>query len=375
MGWDCRPLTIGSPGGMRPSEDWVLTPVVIKVPCRLLPSLGELIGPLAEATPANNPKPFEDSTSMAYLQQQPHIVLGADIAKDTIVISDGSTVWTIANQRRIIESFLKKNDAALVVCEPTGGYERQLLDACLRIGLPAHRADTLKVKAFMRSYGTLAKSDAIDALALAMFGQERWRRLALWQPADLDVEHLKALTNRRNELIAMRVAENNRSKAPGAKSMAASFKAVLAVIARQIKAVEAAIETLAAQSQVLKPRIAVCIEMSGIGTATATALLAAMPELGTLNRRQTAALAGLAPHPNESGKSIGYRKIRGGRPNVKTILFMPAMRAAAGHGPFAGFYSRLVKNGKKPIAAISAVMRKIVVTLNARLRQSILAQS
>lgn len=313
--------------------------------------------------------------SMAHLQQKPHIVLGADIAKDTIVFSDGHSVFTIANRRSAIDGFLRKHKAGLVVCEPTGGYERLLLETCLRADLPVHRADTLKVKAFIRSYGRLAKSDAIDAAALARFGGERWRNCALWQPTDIDMERLKALTGRRHELIAMRIAETNRSKAPGAKPVAASFKAILAVIARQIEAIEAAIGMLVAQSRSLKPRITVLTAMPGIGTTTATTLLAVMPELGSLNRRQAASLAGLAPHPNESGNSIGYRKMRGGRPQVKTILFMPAMRAAAGKGPFAAFYNRLTTNGKKPLAAIAAVMRKIVITLNARLRDHLSSQS
>lgn len=100
-----------------------------------------------------------------------------------------------------------------------------------------------------------------------------------------------------------------------------------------------------------------------------------MPELGAMTRHQAAALAGLAPHPNESGLTKGYRKMRGGRPEVRTLLFMPALRAAAGKGEFAPFYKRLKANGKKPIVAIGAVMRKIVITLNARLRDEMNPQS
>ncbi|PRX09818.1 UNVERIFIED_ORG: transposase IS116/IS110/IS902 family protein, partial [Martelella mediterranea] len=114
---------------------------------------------------------------------------------------------------------------------------------------------------------------------------------------------------------------------------------------------------------------------TGIAETTAAALIATMPELGTLDRKKAAALAGLAPHPNESGNKIGYRRMRGGRPVMRTILFMPAMQAACGRGEFAIFYKRLVEAGKKPIIAIAAVMRKIVVTLNARFRDQIIQQS
>ncbi|MET3790835.1 transposase, partial [Aquamicrobium terrae] len=108
----------------------------------------------------------------------------------------------------------------------------------------------------------------------------------------------------------------------------------------------------------------------GIGTVSAVTILALMPELGHLQRRQAAALAGTAPHPNESGTERGRRRQRGGRPQVRTALFMPALRAAAGQGEFAAFYARLIANGKPPILAIAATMRKIIITLNARLRDN-----
>lgn len=313
---------------------------------------------------------------MAFLHQQPVRCLGFDVAKDSIVVSDGTAPpQTIANDRRSISAFLKQAKADFAVCEPTGGHERPLIEACMKAGLPVHRADTLKIKAFIRSFGTLGKSDAIDALKLAAYGRERWCSLALWSEPDAQLQRLKTLVRRRQELVALKVAEQNRARAPGAAELVASYKAMLALIMRQIRAIDAAITRLASQSSVLRPRIAVCTAMDGIGQRTAAALLANMPELGTLSRRQAAALAGLAPHPNESGTSKGYRKCRGGRPNIPAILFMPALRAAAGKGEFASFYTRLIDNGKKPMIAITAVMRKIITTLNARIRDNSKHQS
>lgn len=312
---------------------------------------------------------------MTFLHQQPLQCLGFDVAKDTIAVSVGAGVQTIANNRSAIRAFLKRNPFDLSVCEPTGGHELILLEECCRARLPVHRADTLKVKAFIRSFGTLGKSDAIDAAMLAAYGRERWAVLPLWSPPDPDIGHLRVLVRRRRDLIALRVAEQNRSKAPGAKSLAASFKALLAAIASQIKAIDTAIGKLAAASASSDGRIAVCAAMNGISIRTAAALVATMPELGTLTRRKAAALAGLAPHPNESGRSIGRRITRGGRPEIPVILFMPALRAAAGHGEFAHFYKRLVQSGKKPIIALTAVMRKIIITLNARVRDAKLPQS
>lgn len=311
---------------------------------------------------------------MALLHQLPRRCLGFDIAKETIAVSDGRTVQVIDNQRTTIRLFLRNCHADFAVCEPTGGYETILLEECLRLELPAHRVDTRKLKAFIRSRGRLGKSDAIDARERAAYGRERWASLVLWGAADPCQERLKALVRRRDDLVATRVAEQNRAKAPGASELAATFRAVLAVLERQIKRVDQAIQALM-RTGPLKHKCDVVTAMPGIAQTTAAALIAAMPELGTMDRKQAAALAGLAPHPNESGKKIGYRRMRGGRPAVRTILFMPAMQAACGRDEFAAFYRRLVAAGKKPILALAAVMRKIVVTLNARLRDAQIQQS
>jgi transposase len=312
---------------------------------------------------------------MAFLHTPPVRCLGVDVAKDSLTACNGQTVATLANSRSAIRSMLKTTRPDLVVCEPTGGYELLLLEECLRAGIACHRADTLKLKAFIRSFGTLGKSDAIDAAQMAAYGRERWAGLPLWLAPDADEKQLQALIRRRADLVAFKVAEKNRSRAPGARALAASFKAVLTTLERQIKALDAAIAALVARSRSIRRRVAVCTAMNGIGLISAATLIAQMPELGSLQRRQAAALAGTAPHPNESGTDKGRRRQHGGRPQVRTALFMPALRAAAGKGEFAAFYKRLVDNRKPPIVAIAATMRKIIITLNARLRDDIKLQS
>lgn len=311
---------------------------------------------------------------MAFLHHPPSLCLGLDVGKDTIAVSDGRNAALVANRRPAIRRFLRGCKADFIVCEPTGGYELVLIEECLQLGLAVHRADTRKLKAFIRSRGQLGKSDAIDARELAAYGLERWASLALWHAPDPVEARLRALVRRRNDLVAIKVAEMNRAKAPGGMDLADTFKAVLAVITRQIKAIDQAIRTLL-RTGFLKQKVDVATAIKGIAETTAAALIATLPELGRMDRKQAAALAGLAPHPNESGRKIGYRRMRGGRPAVRTILFMPAMQAARGRGEFASFYRRLVDAGKKPIVALAAVMRKIVVTLNARLRDAIPQQS
>jgi transposase len=314
---------------------------------------------------------------MAFLHQQPTHCLGFDVAKDSITICGGApkAAVTIANTRSAIRAVLRTGKADLIVCEPTGGYELLLLEEALRAGIACHRADTTKLKGFIRSFGINGKTDAIDAARLAAYGRERWRMLPLWQAPDAQERKLRALVRRRQELVTMKVAEQNRARAPANKTLAVSFKAVIAVLKRQIETIETAMRNLVAQSGCLNRRAGILSGMSGIGPLTAAALLASLPELGSMTRRQAASLAGVAPHPNDSGLKKGYRKMRGGRPDVRSMLFMPALRAAAGQGEFAAFYKRLVANGKKPIAAVAAVMRKIVVTLNARLRDAEALQS
>jgi transposase len=210
---------------------------------------------------------------------------------------------------------------------------------------------------------------------LSGYGRERWATLDLWQAPDPDETGLRALVRRRQELITMKVAEKNRAKAPGGRRLASSFEAVIKVVERQIKVIDAQIRELIANSSTLRHRAAVCTAMDSLGPIVAAKLLAILPELGSMTRRKAAALAGLAPHPNDSGQKHGYRKIRGGRPEIRSMLYMPALHAAAGRGEFAAFYKRLIANGKRPMVAIAAVMRKIIITLNARLRDAAIPQS
>ncbi len=216
---------------------------------------------------------------MAHLQQQPHTVIGADIAKDAIVIANGvaKEIMTITNSGPAIRVLLKRLKPELVVCEATGGYERKLVDACVAAGIACHRVAIHKFKGFVTSLGALAKSDAIDATLLARYGADRWASVPLWREKLPDEEELRALVGRRRDLLALKVAENNRTAAPQAKlakgELAASFRAMRATIDKQIKAIEAAIAKRA-KRQTLKPRIDICTAMNGIGLTTAAALVA-----------------------------------------------------------------------------------------------------
>ena len=303
----------------------------------------------------------------------PSRILGCDVGKAAIVVFDSrdGTTCTIANQPDALAAFAAGLDHdCLVVCEATGGYEDALLAALAAAARPAHRADARTVKAFIRSFGTLGKSDALDARALARYGAERHASLTRWSAPDPARERLQVLVRTRGELVEQRVACTNRLKAPGAAPVETMLKALLACLAEQIAAIEDAIEQIRREVPAIAKAAQALRSIAGIGPATAAALIALMPEFGSIPRRQAAALAGLAPHPNQSGANDAYRRTRGGRPQIKRLLFLPAL-AAARHDPaMSAAYKDLIKRQKKPIVAIVAIMRRIIVIANARLRDA-----
>lgn len=312
---------------------------------------------------------------MPTLHQAPEIVLGFDVSQDTLTVfearasSPSQKPYVIDNTAAAIRRFLKSFERIdLAICEPTGGHEHVLLVELMAAGIACHRVDALKVKAFIRSFGTLAKTDALDAEALARYGKDRWDRLPLFLPPEADRKMLTDLVARREDLVAIKVAEQNRARAPASKMIKASCAAMLRTIMREIKAIEEETKALIDKSPQLRAAFREMQSLPGVGAITATALLAHMPELGSLQRRQAASLAGVAPHANDSGQFKGHRTMRGGRSEVRRLLFLAALAASRAKGPLREAYQRLVQNGKKPIVAVGAIMRKIIVILNARLR-------
>lgn len=303
----------------------------------------------------------------------PAAIIGCDVGKHDITVhqSHTGTTQVVPNTLDALERFLTGVEAdCLVVCESTGGYETALLQAALLTGRPAHRADARKVKAFIRSFGTLGKTDALDAKALARYGAERHATLARWQAPDASRDRLQALVLTRQDLVVERQGHRNRVMAPKAAPVARHLRAVIACLSDQIAALEADIAALITADPALNSAVAALQTIGGIGKATAPALLALMPELGSLTGRQAAALAGLAPHPNQSGQANGYRRTRGGRPHVRSTLFMAALVAARRNPALHAFSERLRQAGKKPIVALTAVMRKLIVIANAVLRDT-----
>ena len=263
------------------------------------------------------------------------------------------------------------DDTCLLVCESTGGYEAVLLAAAFAAGRAAHRADARKVKHFIRSFGTLGKTDALDAEALARYGRERHSQLARWQAPDQHRDRLQVLVLTRQDLVAQRQAFKNRLAAPGIDPVKAPIEAVVACLDTQIQVIDRGIQALIQSHAPLKKAAAALRTIGGFGPVVTAGLLGLMPELGHIGRRQIAALAGLAPHPNQSGKADGYRRTRGGRDAVRPLLFMAALVGTRSNPKIKTVYERLLANQKKPIVAITALMRKLIVIANAVVRDAL----
>lgn len=305
-------------------------------------------------------------------------VIGCDVGKDTIVAHDSLTGCTVevANRAGELKTFLATLPPdSFIVCEATGGYEAVLLLAAADRDMPAHRADARRVKAFIRSLGRIGKTDRIDAHGLARYGQERHATLSRWQPADADRDDLRTLVRLRNQLVRQRTALTNQIKAPGGAVAKHRLTTLCQATAEQIAGIEADIASLVDRQPAIARIVAIIRDIPGCGPLTAIAIAAMMPEIGTLTGRQAASLAGLAPHPHQSGNRDGYRRTRGGRPEIKRALFMAAMAARNHNTDLKAVYQRLVANGKKPIVAITALMRKLITIINARVRDDRAAQT
>lgn len=302
--------------------------------------------------------------------------IGIDVGKFNFVVSvhGKNKVEEYANTPCGIKSFLKDYrpllPISLCVLETTGGYEMRLLLNLCDKGYAVHRANTRKVKHFIYSLGNKAKTDSLDAKALAYYGYERGDRLPLFKPHSKQDLALYELTQRRCDLIKISVAEKNRAQAPclNEKLVKEGCTMLIEVLEKQIESIDNKVNELIEQDAAFKAKRDVLITIPGIGQLTANMLLILMPELGTITRREIASLAGLAPRANDSGKMMGYRRTGGGRNTIRPILFLAAMAARRSNSRLKTFYEDLIANGKKKMVALVALMRKIIVVANAKLR-------
>jgi len=296
--------------------------------------------------------------------------VGIDVSKEHLDISSGGTgnIWGAANSpsgwSELIEQ-LKPLNPALIVLESTGGYEAQVLAELYHAGLPVARVNPGRVREFAKSIGQLAKTDRLDARLLARYAEAVKPEPA--KLADADEQRLAALVNRRRQLLEMHVAEQNRlHTAP--KYLRERINQHLEWLMNEVRALEAEIDDFIQGSPMWKEKGDLLRSVPGVGSVTAFTLLAELPELGALDRKQIAALVGVAPLNRDSGRRSGKRRIYGGRSSVRSILYMATLAATRFNPVIHAFYHRLLQAGKVKKVAIVACMRKLLTILNAIIR-------
>lgn len=295
--------------------------------------------------------------------------VGIDVSQEylDVAVSGRERVLRIANDETRLQCLareLEESAPELIVMEASGGYERLPAAVLLKAGLPVAVVNPRQARDFARSLGRLAKTDAIDAGVLARFAE-----VLKPEPAQLSgesEEQLRELDQRRRQLIEMIVAERNRLRhAPRtANRIEEHLRWLEDEVTRTDKEIEAVIESDAS----LQEKAAILESVPGVGPVLTVTLLSGLPELGHLNRKEIAALVGVAPLNWDSGKLRGKRAIWGGRAHVRTVLYMAALVASRHNPAIRALYDRLLEAGKPKKVALVAAMRKLLITLNSMLR-------
>ncbi len=299
--------------------------------------------------------------------------VGIDISKSTLDVK--STTWSepekYSNSRTGIEKLLKRLSGeapSLVVMEATGGYERNVAKALQSKEISLAVMNPWQTKNFAKSLGKRAKTDKIDAEILSKFA-EAVKPASTVVSSDEEFE-LKQLVSRRQQLVRQNVQEKNRL-GHATPLIAQSIRKMIKLLRAEIKQITRKIKDRVGGLESTRARAEVLLSAKGVGELTAYSLCILLPELGKSNRKKIAALAGIAPFNDDSGKASRPRRIQGGRADVRSVLYMATLTAIRCNTKIKSYYKKLVKRGKKQgnkKIALVACMRKFLVCLNAMLK-------
>jgi transposase len=299
------------------------------------------------------------------------VFVGIDVSKarlDVAVLPNEKT-WSTTNDDEGISALvakLKELAPSMVLLEATGGLERRVLARLAGVGLPAMAINPRNVRDFARSMGKLAKTDRIDATVLARFAQVI--RPPLRPVADEQTQELQAQLTRRRQLVEMIVAEKNRLAATDPSKLRKLIREHIEYLQKQLAINEYDLDQTIKQTPIWLEKVDLLESIPGVGRVTASTLVALLPELGTLGRKQISALVGVAPFARDSGTLRGRRMIWGGRASVRAVLYMAALTASKWNPAIRAVYLRLKGAGKPSKVALVACMRKLLTILNAILR-------
>jgi transposase len=299
------------------------------------------------------------------------IFVGIDVSKDflDVACSHDKAVARYPNSDAGIEQLrthMRSFKVALVVMEATGGYQRLALAGLMSAGLAAVAVNPRQVRDFARAMGKLEKTDQVDARVLMLFA-ERVRPAA--RPlADETTRIFDEVLGRRRQILEMLNAERNRHAQAQFSRVRKDIKEHIEWLKKRLRNTEDELKEEVEQNPAWNAKVELLEAVPGVGRVTVLTLLSALPELGTLNRKQIAKLAGLAPLCRDSGHQRGKRSIWGGRAEVRAVLYMATMVATRHNAIIKSFYTRLVSSGKPKKVALIASMRKLLTILNAMLR-------
>jgi transposase len=300
------------------------------------------------------------------------IICGVDVSSTCLqarIGLDGSECCFPNTPEGIAElaDFCRQHSVELVALEATGGYEKQAFSQLWALGLEVAILNPRAVRRFAEGMGLLEKTDRIDAGVIAWFAQVK--RCPPCPPASAQQEHLQALVTRLRQLTQLQTMQRNQRLLVTDPTVLASFTQLLALVASQIRALAAAISELIATDPLWQQLDHAFRSIKGVADRTVACLMAEMPEIGTLSNKAVSKLAGLAPLARDSGNFQGKRPVRGGRPEVRAILFVVASVVRRHDPDFAAFDRRLTAAGKPKKVIRIALAHKLLVRLNAKARQ------
>ena len=296
--------------------------------------------------------------------------VGIDVSKDRldVAVLGEERGWQADNTQAGIAKLVQQMQEVcpeLIVVEATGGYQRAVVEALFWAGLAVAVVNPARVRQFARACGLLAKTDKLDAQVLAVFGQRVQPKL--YEGKSEAEKQLSALLVRRKQVEEMLNAEQNRLRTTS-PSLKSSVEHVIVCLKEQKKRLEEQIQQFLQEQPVWQEQTEILASAPGVGVVTTATWLAELPELGKMDRKKIAALVGVAPMNYDSGKKRGYRQTKGGRTNVRSVLYMSTL-VATRHNPLIRTqYQHLLKRGKEKKVALTACMRKFLTILNAMMR-------
>ena len=301
---------------------------------------------------------------------KPVVTMGIDVSKDTLDISLHNKSYQYTNGSTAIAKlikFAKTKNVGRIVCEATGGYEINLIILCNKHNMMVCRVNPRQVRDFAKASGVLAKTDKIDAKIIVSFAN-----IFDLYPTDISESiELAQLAKHRENLVKERSNNLKRSKKLSCDFVKKSIASIMHLLNEEISQCDQQIQALINADSSLKEKSDIMTSVKGVGATTAAAmLLAFMPEIGNVENSKVAALAGLAPYNRDSGKMTGKRSVKAGRKSVRNTLYMAAVVAIRFNKKMKAFYDRLIQQKKPYKVAITAVMRKLLITLNAMIKSN-----